>query len=165
MHGKIKSGQGSLIGNSGEHHVIAELLQQGVIAAMTPRNSPSFDIFAAKGKRTVRIRVKTKSEQYDHFQWNIKKDGKIFRQISRDNDFVVMVNLKTKLKRPDFFIVPTYIINKWLTVGFNRWLKTPGKNKRPHSSTNMQRHLSYKDFQDTLDEQYLDNWKSLWQRR
>lgn len=130
---------------------------------MTPRNSPSFDIFAAKGRRTVRIRVKTKSQQYDHFQWNIKKNGKVFRQISRKGDFVVMVNLKANLERPDFFIVPTHVVNKWLTRAFEKWLKTPGKNGRPHSSNNKGRHLSYKCFKDTLNTRYLEKWSTLWQ--
>ncbi len=114
IHGRIKSGEGSLIGNAGEHYVVAELLKQGIIAALTPRNTPSFDILATKGKASARIRVKTKSEQYDHFQWNIKKDGTIFRDMSNNSDFIVMVNLKKEFERPDFFIVPTKQVNRWI---------------------------------------------------
>ena len=160
-HGRIKSGEGSLIGNAGEHYVVAELLKQGVIAALTPRNTPAFDILATKGKVSARIRVKTKSEQYDHFQWNIKKDGTIFREISRNNDFIVLVNLKTKLERPDFFIVPTMQINRWPVSEYKKWLKTPGKNNRPHSPDNKQRHLSFKKFEKVLIAKYSDNWGAI----
>ncbi len=51
-HGKIKAGLGSLIGNTGEHYVIAELLKRGIIAAQTPRNAIAFDILATNGGRT-----------------------------------------------------------------------------------------------------------------
>lgn len=64
MAGRIKSGEGTLIGNAGEFYVAAELLKRGVIAAPAPRNTPAFDILAAKGKKTVRVRVKTKSAEY-----------------------------------------------------------------------------------------------------
>lgn len=164
IHGRIKSGEGSLIGNSGEHYVVAELLKQGVVAALTPRNTPGFDILATKGKVSARIRVKTKSEQYDHFQWNIKKDGTIFREISRKNDFIVLVNLKLNFERPDFFVVPTVQVNRWLMSEFNKWLKTPGKNNRPHSVNNKQRHLSYKKFEKILVAKYRDDWDSILSR-
>ena len=65
MAGRIKSGEGTLIGNAGEYYVVAELLKRGVIAALAPRNDPAFDIIATKGSRTVRIRVKTKSAEYE----------------------------------------------------------------------------------------------------
>ncbi|MDX1411893.1 MAG: hypothetical protein R3351_07020, partial [Nitrospirales bacterium] len=68
MTGKIKAGFGALIGNAGEHYVMAELLKRGYIAALAPRNAPGFDILATNGDKTVKIRVKTKSEQYDVWQ-------------------------------------------------------------------------------------------------
>ena len=51
MAGRIKSGEGTLIGNAGEFYVAAELLKRGVIAALAPRNAPTFDILATKGGR------------------------------------------------------------------------------------------------------------------
>ena len=53
MAGRIKSGEGTLIGNAGEFYVAAELLKRGVIAALAPRNAPTFDILATKGKKMV----------------------------------------------------------------------------------------------------------------
>ncbi|MEW6717261.1 MAG: hypothetical protein AB1345_07150 [Chloroflexota bacterium] len=34
MSGKIKAGLGALIGNAGEHYVMAELLKRGIVAAL-----------------------------------------------------------------------------------------------------------------------------------
>lgn len=79
MPGRIKAGEGTLIGNAGEYYVVAELLKRGIIAALAPRNSPAFDILATNSERTVRIRVKTKSSEYSDWQWNAKKDDSIFR--------------------------------------------------------------------------------------
>jgi len=64
MSGKIKAGEGGLIGNAGEFYVMAELLKRGVIAGLTPRNARAFDILATKDNKTVKIRVKTKSQEF-----------------------------------------------------------------------------------------------------
>ena len=162
LHGRIKAGEGTLVGNSGEHHVMAELLRRSIIAAQTPRNSPAFDILATNGKLTAKIRVKTKSMQYAHWQWNIKKDGSIFRQISKDGDFVVMVNLKGEFERPDFYIVPTHQIDEWLRTEYEKWVRTPGKNGRPHDPRNKQRHLDHPKFEEVLNRDYRDRWQLMW---
>jgi len=98
MAGRIKSGDGTVIGNAGEFCVAADLLKRGVIAALAPRAAPNFDILASKGNRTVRIRVKTKSAEYTDWQWAIKKDGTIFRELSRKDDITVLVNLTPESK-------------------------------------------------------------------
>ena len=72
MSGKIKAGKGTLISNAGEYYVIAELLKRDVIAALTPRNAPSFDILATKDCAMARVRVKTKSQEHDVWQWRIR---------------------------------------------------------------------------------------------
>jgi hypothetical protein len=39
--GRVKAGEGTLIGNAGEHYVVAELLRRGIVAALAPRNAPA----------------------------------------------------------------------------------------------------------------------------
>ncbi len=73
MPGRIKKGEGTLIGNAGEFYVAAELLKRGVIAALAPRNAPAFDMLATKGSKTVRVRVKTKSTEYTDWQWMVQE--------------------------------------------------------------------------------------------
>lgn len=157
MSGKIKSGQGTLIGNAGEYYVVAELLKRGVIAALAPRNAPNFDILAAQGDQTVRIRVKTKSGEYDIWQWSAKKDGTIFRGLSQSDDYTVMVNLTADHRDMDYFIVPTNLIDEWLNKDFQTWLSIPGVKGRPHSSSNPKRNLSYREYREKL-EPYRNNW-------
>ncbi len=161
MSGRIKAGQGTLIGNAGEYYVVAELLKRGIIAALAPRNAPAFDILATNRGKTTRIRVKTKTEHYDIWQWAVKKDGSIFRDITNRDDFTVLVNLTMDHREMTFYVMPTSRLNKWLVRDFKEWLATPGKRGQPHSSSNPKRSLSYKRHKTAL-EQYQNNWDILW---
>ena len=127
MSGRIKRGEGTLIGDAGEYAVMSELLKQGVVAALAPRNAPWFDILATNGPKTVRIRVKTKSHDQDNWQWNARKDDTIFRHLSDRDDFVVAVDLAPVGQLNGFFIIPTRVIDKWLKDDFTAWKSTPGK--------------------------------------
>ena len=164
MKGRIKAGEGALIGNAGEYYVMAELLKRGIIAALAPRNVPSFDILATKGNRTVRIRVKTKSQEYSIWQYSVKKDSSIFRDLSKDGDVTVLVDLAMATKDLKFYIVPTYQINKWLKKDFKEWVKTPGKNNRLHDPANKKRNLSQEKYAQELGK-CLDKWEKLWERK
>lgn len=159
--GRIKAGEGALIGNAGEFYVVAELLKRGLIAALVPRNTPAFDVLATRGGQTARIRVKTKTEDYDVWQWVAKKDGTIFRALSDECDFSVLVNLAMESNDLRFYVVPTATVDKWLKDDFANWLDTPGKNGRAHSPANTKRHLSEKKRSVDLA-RYLGAWDLLW---
>jgi hypothetical protein len=162
MVGKIKSGLGTLIGNAGEYYVMAELLKRDWIAALAPRNAPDFDILVTNGEKTVKVRVKTKSEKYDVWQWQIKKDGTIFRNITDLEDFTILVNLTANHKDMDYFIMPTHTLNRMLEYDFNDWVSTPGKGGHQRSSNNPKRHLPYLRYQQQLT-LYKNNWDILWE--
>jgi hypothetical protein len=161
MTGSIKLGEGTLIGNAGEYFVVAELLKRRVIAALAPRNAPAFDILATNQKKTVKIRVKTKTGKYKVWQWNAKKDGSIFKYLSSEGDFSVLVNLTDDTKDMEYFILPTSILNEWIVDDFEKWLKTPGMKGQQRSSDNLKRNLEYQKIATKL-EPYRSNWEILW---
>ncbi|MBA7500645.1 hypothetical protein ES704_03405 [subsurface metagenome] len=161
MKGRIKAGEGALIGNAGEYYVMAELLKRGIVAALAPRNAPSFDILATRGNRTIRIRVKTKSQEYPIWQYSVKKNGSIFRDLSEHRDFTVLVDLAMATKDLKFYIVSTCRINKLLNKDFEEWVNTPGKNNRPHNPENKKRNLSQEKYAQELGK-CLDKWEKLW---
>jgi hypothetical protein len=161
MAGRIKSGEGTLIGNAGEYFVVAELLKRGVIAALAPRNAPAFDILATNQEKTVRIRVKTKTEEYNVWQWSVKKDGSIFRHLQLEEDFSVLVNLTDETKDMEYFIIPTSILNGWLVEDYEKWLSAPGKFERTHSYNNPKRNLDFPKSAERL-EPYRNMWDILW---
>ena len=160
--GKIKSGGGVLIGNAGEHYVMGELLKRGVVAALAPRNTPSFDILAKnKENRAISIRVKTKSGELPIWQYSIKKDGEIFRNLSKEGDFTVLVDLGKSTGEMRFYVLPTHVIDELLRSEFEAWCDTPGKNGHLHSKTMVKRILSEKRNARALSK-HLDAWESLW---
>jgi hypothetical protein len=141
---------------------VAELLKRGIVAALAPRNVPSFDILATRDNRTVRIRVKTKSQEYSVWQWVVKKDGSIFRDLSEDGYFTVLVDLAMETKDLKFYVVPTCRIDVLLKKDFEEWVRTPGKNNRPHNPTNKKRNLSQEKYARELSK-YLNQWEKLWE--
>lgn len=69
---RARKGLGTLVGNAGEHFVMAELLRRECVGALAPRNAaPAFDILATRGGRTVRIRdrLPTDEAQEEERQW------------------------------------------------------------------------------------------------
>ena len=161
MSGKIKAGKGTLIGNAGEYYVVAELLKRDVIAALAPRNAPSFDILATRDGKTARIRVKTKSQGQDPWQYMLRKDGSIFRDLQAEGDFTVLVELAMNNANLAFYVVPSRIVNDWLVSDFEEWVRTPGKAGRAHDATTRQRHLPFRKWKDVLAP-YREAWDSLW---
>mgnify|MGYP001445102562 CR=1 FL=1 len=148
--GRIKKGEGNLIGNAGEHFVMSGLLIHGWIAALAPRNAPSFDILAVKNDKTLRIRVKTKSADFDSWVWNTKKDGTIFKDLQKNDDITAMVDLTHDVEHSQVFFVPTYILDKLLMADFDAWRKSLGKNGHIRDESSHMRRLSIAKYQNEL---------------
>ncbi|MGH9602202.1 MAG: hypothetical protein ACRD24_07400 [Terriglobales bacterium] len=161
-----------LVGNAGEFFVLAELTRRSWTAALTARNNHAFDIMAAKGDVSVKLRVKTKTRMSDVFQWNAKKDGAIFLELSKSNDFCVLVDIPLDETGPAYYVVPTHVIDSWLRKDFDTWLKTPGAKGQAHSADNSRR-LFYADAEDSRLghgyamklKPYLNAWRLLEQNR
>ena len=85
------------------------------------------------------------------WQWSAKKDGSIFRQLDKQGDFTVLVNLTENTRDLEFFIVPTHKLNHWLEQDFERWKATPGKAGRQRSPSNPKRNLNRNDLEKQLE--------------
>ena len=132
-------------GNAGEFFVLAELTRRGWTAALTARNTRSYDILAKRHDEFTAVRVKTKTTITDAFQWNAKKDGNIFLDVSQERDFCVLVDIPEEHSLPaTYYIVPTLMIDKWLKDDFNAWATTPGARGQQRDATTSRR-LFYLD--------------------
>jgi len=82
----------SLVGTTGEYLVCAELGKMGILAVLTQKNNPLFDIVAISNdaKKSVAIQVKTMS-QNNNQGWKL---GHNFDNLTNNpNLFVVLVNI------------------------------------------------------------------------
>jgi hypothetical protein len=151
VYGRIKAGKGTLFGDAAEHFVLAELLRREIVAALAPRNMPSYDILAVNGTNSAKVRVKSKTAA-DTFVWNAKKDGKIFTDVTA-NDFSVLVDMGVSTSAPLYYVVPTADLEARLQDRYQEWLKTPGKGDRSHKPNRMRR------LDDPGWQQWLANYK------
>ena len=143
--GKIKQGQGTVIGNAGEYLVVGELLKRGIIAAPAPRNNPGFDVLATNGVKSLNIRVKTKTEAADSWVWMCKNDAEktIFKNLTDAPDITILVDLKDEQSSPEYYIVTTSELNDRLKSIFEYWVKLPSKRNKPHDRNNRMRRVGF----------------------
>ena len=144
--GKIKQGQGTVIGNAGEYLVVGELLKRGIIATPAPRNSPGFDVLVTNGVKSLNIRVKTKTEAADSWVWICKKDEQktVFKNLTDAPDFTVMVDLKDVNSHPEYYIVSTVELDTRLKEIYNYWINLPPKRgNKPHNPDNRMRRIGF----------------------
>ena len=132
MVGEIKRGRGTIIGNAGEYLLVGELLKRGIVAAPAPRNTTGFDVLAATGQNSCNIRVKSKTPAATSWVWMCGKDENrtIFKGMLDEGDFTVLVDLKGYDDPPEYFILPTRLLNENLKERFRAWVESPGRGGR-----------------------------------
>jgi hypothetical protein len=113
------------IGRMGELVVELELLARGWLAGnfnATTMNSAGWDLFATKGGRSVKIRVKAKRPGTSSFAWSRKKDGRVFDLVPGDDeDYVAAVSFEFS-GPPAVYVLPTAIVQEELLASSAAWL-------------------------------------------
>lgn len=132
------------VGRMGELVVELELLRRGWMVGNfnhTTLNSAGFDLFATKGTRSVRIRVKAKRPGVDCFRWSAKADGSVFLGLdpAAEDDFVVAVSFEAD-GRYDVYIMPSAVVDATLRAENDLWLSSAKANGQPRKPTGM-RHI------------------------
>ena len=140
-----------LAGISGEYFVAAELSRRGYIASITLRNSRGVDILASNQVMTKTVSIQVKTTRKKQKDWILNKKAE---DIKSRNHFYVFVNLGDDSKRPEFHIVPSREVAKFISKFHKSWLGTRGKGGRKHKDNSMRK------FQD-LSSKYRDKWNRL----
>lgn len=113
------------IGRMGELVVELELLARGWLVGnfnATTVNSAGWDLFATKGGRSVRIRVKAKRPGTSCFVWSKKNNGRVFDLLEGDaDDFVAAVSFETS-GMPAVYILPAAKVEADLLQSSAAWL-------------------------------------------
>lgn len=164
------SSQSTLLGAAGEHHIMAELLRRGYIAALAPQGVPNADIVVTdiNGSRLCSVQVKTRRDIGADGGWHMKAKHE---SIKSDRLFYCFVDFgKTKETRAVVYVLPSTVVAEVLSVAHRKWLANPGKNGQLHKDGPMRRMLP--DYTKTFGitdnpypngwlNQYLDAWKLL----
>ncbi|MDI6797896.1 MAG: aspartate-ammonia lyase [Desulfatibacillaceae bacterium] len=147
----------NLVGTAGEYYVCAELCRQNILALITPKNNPLFDILASdtEGKRSIAIQVKTMSLKNDQ-GW--KLSSKMTVKKNNPNLFVVLVNMKDSGGN-DYYIYQHDELAKKLEIIYNNYINTPKKD----GSTKKEVGFRWFDFKyfEPEDHARLNKWSLL----
>lgn len=152
------------VGRMGEIAVELALLARGWMVGnfnATTRNSAGWDLFAVRGERSIKIRVKTKRPGVTDFRWSAKKDGTILAGLnhSDDSDFVTAVSFRSLSTYGDFevYVVPAAIVEKTLAENHAAYIAEPGRGGRSRKDSN-QRNLVLDDRIDQIGHGYKVKW-------
>lgn len=153
--------QSTLLGAAGEHHVVAELLRRGYIAALAPQGVPNADIVVTdlEGSRLCSIQVKTRRDIGSDGGWHMKAKHE---NIKSDRLFYCFVDFgKSTDTRPAVHVLPSILVTEVLFTAHRKWLANPGKNSQPHKDGQMRRLLpDYTRTFGSTDNPYPAGWLS-----
>ncbi len=83
----------NLVGVTGECFVCAELGKRGILALLTPKKNPLFDIVAVSPDASRTVTIKVESMGFDNEQgW--KPNNQITEKKGNPNLFLILVNLR-----------------------------------------------------------------------
>jgi hypothetical protein len=115
----------NLVGVTGEYYVCAELGKRGILALLTPKNNPLFDIVAVypDASRTVTIQVKTMSERNTQ-GWKLGMD--ICEKKNNPSLYTILVNLTGE--EIEYYIYEYDILSERINTLYNEYLNTPKRD-------------------------------------
>jgi hypothetical protein len=131
--------QSTLLGAAGEHHVMAELLRRGYIAALAPQGVPNADIVVTdiEGSQLCSLQVKTRRDIGSDGGWHMKAKHERLRG---NRLFYCFVDFGRSVETPPLlYLLPSATVADVLGKAHSRWLAAPGKNGQPHKDTEMRR--------------------------
>ena len=147
----------NMIGIAGEYYVCAELCRRNILALITPKNNPLFDIVAADplGKRNISIQVKTMSLQNEQ-GWKLGQD--ICSKRNNPDLFVVLVNMKSNGTN-DYYIYEYDALSERVSEVYAQYISTPKRDGTQRKDVGF-RWFDFKYFTDQ-DRSRLNRWDIL----
>lgn len=146
----------NLIGVTGEYFVCAELGKRGILALITPKNNPLFDIVAVSpdASRTVTIQVKTMSEKNNQ-GWKLGMD--ICERKNNPMLYTVLVNLTGN--EIEYYIYEYDILSERIENGYKDYLKVRKRDGGKRKNINFR----WYDFKSFTEDDYSrkNNWNIL----
>lgn len=118
----MKTMANNMIGLAGEYFVCAELCRKNILALLTPKNNPLFDIVASTpdGKRSVAIQVKTMGID-NREGWKLGTDSE--EKQGNPNMFVILVNMNSESN--DYYVYKYDELAGRVHELYTKYMKTP----------------------------------------
>ena len=115
----------NLVGVTGEYYVCAELGRRGILALLTPKNNPLFDIVAVSpdASKTVTIQVKTMSERNKQ-GWKLGMD--ICRRKNNPLLFTILVNLTGS--QIEYYVYEYDVLSERVEKSYSDYLIKPKRD-------------------------------------
>ena len=140
--------ESNLVGVAGEYLVAAELTLRGHVASITLRNSRGIDVIAssADGSKSANFQVKSNSSGKPSWILNRKSES-----FFAENHYYVFVALGELGSRPNFYVVPSEAVARYLRADHAKWMSGTKRDGSPRSDSSMRK------FDDPSGE-YLERW-------
>lgn len=151
----MKKIQKQNIGNAGEYYIASLLSAEDFVVTITLGRAEKYDILALNPKgKTIKISVKTGLlEKVNGFPLSEKDESG-----SADDFYYAFVKLNEFKKEPDFWFIPSKIVNKILKRSDKLYLKIPGKKGQKRVGTRL-RYLPL-EIKGSRRPLYPKNWPS-----
>ena len=144
-------------GMAGEYFVCAELCKLNILALLTPKNNPLFDVVATNpgGGKSVSIQVKTMGIENKQ-GWKLGKDILIKKNNSKL--YVVLVNLKES-EPNDYYVFKYDTLSDRVNEIYTEYLQQAKRDGTPRKDVGF-RWMDLKNF--TAKEKQLKNsWQEI----
>jgi hypothetical protein len=160
--------QSTLLGAAGEHHIMAELLRRGYIAALAPQGVPNADIVVTdvEGSRLCSVQVKTRRDIGSDGGWHMKAKHESVRGERLFYCFVNFGNAPEAV--PIVHVLPAALVADVLTASHRTWLATPGHRGQARKDGLMRRFLPdytriFGPSNNPYPHGWLDQYRDAWQ--
>ncbi len=145
----MKKISGIQSGVSGEYFVAAELSRRGYMCSITLKNTKGIDVLVSNENSKKLVGVQVKTNNSNRKAWVLNKKAE---ELSEDNFIYVFTNLKELDQLPDYYIVPSQIVAKYVKKEHKEWLNTPGEKGQAHRENDMRM------FRDE-NEEFKNKWE------
>lgn len=144
-------------GMAGEYFVCAELCKLNILALLTPKNNPLFDVVATNpgGGKSVSIQVKTMGIENKQ-GWKLGKDILIKKNNSKL--YVVLVNLKES-EPNDYYVFKYDTLSDRVNEIYTEYLQQAKRDGTPRKDVGF-RWMDLKNFTEK-EKQCKNSWKEI----
>jgi hypothetical protein len=153
----LSSPSKNMIGVAGEYYVCAELCRQNILALITPKNNPLFDIVASDpdGKRIISIQVKTMAlENKQGWRLNVSSTEKV----GNPNLYVVLVKMRQDGSN-DYYVYKHDELAERVARNYLQYIKTPKRDGSKRKDVDF-RWFDFREFTEA-DKARRNKWEFL----